>query len=66
MIISLALKQNKSSFPSNEGSHGWGVIENSTDTVRRIVGAQPIRTYIELDFNNPSSINDVQIGLDMD
>ena len=30
------------------------------------VGAQPIRTFIDLDFASPSSINDVQIGLDMD
>ena len=33
---------------------------------RRLVGAQPIRTFIELDLNNPSSINDAHIGLDMD
>jgi hypothetical protein len=53
-------------FPSNEGSNGWGVIADSTNTARRIVGAQPIRTFIEFDLNNPSSINEVQIGLDMD
>ena len=62
----LALKQNELSFPSNEGSNVWGVIAASTNTVRRIVGAQPIRTFIEFDLNNPSSISDVQIGLDMD
>ena len=60
------MKRNEWLFPSNEGSNGWGVIADSTNTVRRIVGAQPIRTFIELDLNNPSSINDVQIGLDMD
>ena len=63
---SLALRQNKLSFPSNEGSNGWGVIADATNTVRRLVGAQPIRTFIELELNNPSSINDVQIGLDID
>ena len=36
------------------------------NTVRRIVGSQPIRTFIKLDFNNPSSINDIQIGLNLD
>ena len=41
----LALKQNKLSFPSNEGSNGWGIIADSTSTVLRIVGAQPIRTF---------------------
>ena len=40
----------------------WGVIADSTNAVRRIVGAQPIRTFIELDLNNPSSTIDVQIG----
>ena len=43
-----------------------GIIAGSTNTVRRIVGAQPLRSFIELDSNNPSSVNDVQIGLDMD
>ena len=62
----VALKHNKLSFHSNEGANGWGVIAGSTNAVRRIVGAQPIRTSIELDLNNPSCINDVQIGLDMD
>ena len=62
----VALAQNESLFPSNEGSNRWGVIAASTKTVRRIVGAQPIRSFIELDLNNPSSTNDVQIGFDMD
>ena len=62
----LALKQIRSIFPSSEGSNGWGVIAGSTNTVRRLVGAQPVRTFIALDLNNPSSINDVQLGLDMD
>ena len=61
----LTLKQNKVIFPSSEGSTGWGVIVGSTNTVRRLVGAQPVRTF-ELDLDNSSSINDVQIGLDMD
>ena len=51
---------------ANEGSNGWGVIADSTNTVKGIVGAQPIRTFIEIDSINPSSINDGQIGLDMD
>ena len=62
---SSALKQHKLLLPSNEGSNGWGVLENSTNTVGRIVGAQPIRAFLEVDFDNPSSFNDVQIGLDM-
>ena len=53
---SLALTQNRLSFPSNAGSTGWGAIANATNTAR-LVGAQPIRTFIDLDFDNPSSIN---------
>ena len=62
----LAFKQNTLLFPSNEGSNGWEVIAVSTNTVRRIVGARPIQTFLKLDLNNPGSISDVQIGLDMD
>ena len=46
----LALKQNKLIFPSNEGDNGWGAIADATNIVRRLVGAQPIRTFIELDL----------------
>ena len=56
-----ALKHNQLIFPSSEGSNGWGAIADATNIVRRRVGAQPIRTFIEFDLDN-----DVQIGLDMD
>jgi len=36
------------------------------NTIRKIVGAQPIRSFIKLDLKNPSNTNDVQIGLYMD
>ena len=61
----LAFKHNKLLFPSNERFNGWGVIADSTNAVRRLVGAQPVRAFREVDFNNPSSSNDVQLGLDM-
>ena len=62
----LASKRNNLLFPPNEGSNGWGAIADATNIVRRLVGAQPIRTFIKLDLNNPSSINDVQNGLNLD
>ena len=62
----VALRQNRSIFPSSEGSNGWGAIADATSTVRRLVGAQPVRTLIELGLDNSSSINDVQVGFDMD
>ena len=62
----LASKQNKLTFPSTEGSNRWGSIADATNIVRRLVGAQPTRAFIELDVDNPSSINDVQIGLDIE
>ena len=41
---SLALKQNKLLRPAIEGNNGWGAID-AMNTVRRIVGYQPIRTF---------------------
>ena len=61
----LALKQNSLIFPTIEGANGWGTID-STGTVRRIVGSAPIMSFIELDVDNVSSINDIKIGLDME
>ena len=42
-----------------------GINMHSTNAVRGLVGAQPISIFIELDIDNPSSVNDVHIGLDM-
>jgi hypothetical protein len=61
----LLLKQNKLILPPSEGANGWGTID-STGTVRRIVGSAPIRSFIELDIDNPSTINDIKIGLDLE
>ena len=42
-----------------------GVISESNNTIRRLVGAYPIYTSITLDVQDPTSINDLQTGLDM-
>jgi len=58
----LALKQNSLIFPTTtEGSlNGWFCVDNQF-TVRKIIGVSPITSYIELDVNNPSSINDIPL-----
>ena len=62
----LALKRDKLTFPSSEGFTGWGAIADATSIVRRLVGAPPVRTFIDLHLDTPVSNNDVQVGLDMD
>ena len=38
--------KNKSIFPSNDGSNGWGAIADATNIVRRLVG-EPLSNWIK-------------------
>ena len=61
----LSLKQNNLIFPptTEGGANGWFAIDNQF-TVRKILGISPIISYIELDIDNPASINEIRISLD--